>query len=318
MKNLFKYILLSILLSPLQVLQAQDCNISISAIVDPGFAKVTSETASALQTQLERLITQAKMDAERSNANFAVTAKFDQLDRHIVGGAPVQIVNMFGVTLYLVDLDNQKFLKSVYVEVKGVGGNDTKASMDAVRQLNAGNRKINMFFSSAKQEIINYYDAQMASILKDARIKASMKKYDEALGMLIVVPTCCNGYDAAMKEALDIYAQYRDVYFSHELNKAKALWAGNPTQEGGIPVVAILSSIDPEAKCYLEAMSLLSQVARVVKSDVDFESKIKYRDGIELEKLRVQAIGEIGKAYAANHPRTNIAFLGQGAVVGVQ
>ena len=84
---------------------------------------------------------------------------------------------------------------------------------------------------------------------------------------------------------------------------------------GSIPVVAILSVIDPDAKCYKEAMSLLSQVAKVVKTDVDFETKSKYKDSVELEKLRIQAISDIGKAYAANRP-INIMFLGRsGALV---
>ena len=51
------------------------------------------------------------------------------------------------------------------------------------------------------------------------------------------------------------------------------------------------------------------------KTDVDFETKSKYKDSVELEKLRIQAISDIGKAYAANRP-INIMFLGHsGALV---
>ena len=305
------------LLLPAQLLSAQDCNIPMSAIVDEGFANVTAESASALQKQLERLITQSKLDIGWKNANFAITAKFDQLDRYIVGNAPTQIANVFGVTLYLVDIYNQKLFASTYVEVKGVGTNDTKASMNAIRQLNAGNGKINTFLSGAKKKIIGYYDSQLPSLLKEARTKASFKNYEEALAMLAVVPTCCNGYDAAMKEAMRIYVLYRDTYFQARLNEAKAIWAANPTQAGSVAVVAILASVDPEAKCYKESMALLSQVAKVVKTDVDYETKKKYEDAVELEKLRIHAIGEIGKAYAANRP-VNIMFLGHGGVITTQ
>lgn len=316
-KNIYKCLAASALLLLTQGVSAQDCNIPMSAIVDEGFANVTAESASALQTQLERLITQSKLDVGWKNANFAITAKFDQLDRYIVSSAPAQIANVFGVTLYLVDVYNQKLFASAYVEVKGVGTNDTKASMNAIRQLNAGNNKINTFLSGAKKKIIGYYDSQLPSIIKDARTKASFKNYEEALAMLAVVPTCCNGYDTAMKEAMRIYVLYRDAYFLARLNEAKALWAANPTQAGSIPVVAILSSVDPDAKCYKDAMALLSQVAKVVKTDVDYETKKKYEDAVELEKLRIQAIGEIGKAYAANRPM-NIMFLGHGSAVATQ
>ncbi len=316
-KTICKCLMATAMLLSSQGMWAQDCNIPMSAIVDEGFANVTTESASALQTQLERLITQSKLDVGWKNANFAITAKFDQLDRYIVSSAPTQIANVFGVTLYLVDVYNQKLFASAYVEVKGVGANDTKASMNAIRQLNAGNGKINTFLSGAKRKIIGYYDSQLPSLIKDARTKASFKNYEEALAMLAVVPTCCNGYDTAMKEAMRIYVLYRDTYFLARLNEAKALWAANPTQTGSIPVVAILSSVDPDAKCYKDAMALLAQVAKVVKTDVDYETKKKYEDAVELEKLRIQAIGEIGKAYAANRPM-NIMFLGHSGAIATQ
>ena len=64
-------------------------------------------------------------------------------------------------------------------------------------------------------------------------------------------------------------------------------------------------------------MTLLSQVAKVVKTDVDYETKKKYEDAVELEKLRIQTIGEIGKAYAANRPM-NLIFLGHGGAIATQ
>ena len=313
-KLILKYLAVSAFLLSSPVVMAQDCTIPMSAIVDEGFANVTAETASALRTQLERLITKSKLDVGWENANFAITAKFDQLDRYVVGGAPTQIANVYGITLYLVDVYNQKLFGSTYVEVRGVGTNETKASMNAVRQLNAGNGKINSFLGGAKKKIISYYDSQLSSIIKEARNKASFKNYEEALAMLAVVPVCCNGYDAAMEEAKKIYVQYRDAYYLARLNEAKALWAADPTQAGSYTVVTLLASVDPDAKCYKDAMNLLSEVAKVVKTDVDFETKEKYKDAVELEKLRINAIGEIGKAYFANRPM-DITFLGQGAIV---
>lgn len=63
MKNyILKIVMSSALFLQVQGMIAQECNIPMSAIVDEGFANVTSETASALQTQLERLITQSKLD----------------------------------------------------------------------------------------------------------------------------------------------------------------------------------------------------------------------------------------------------------------
>lgn len=314
MKKFIRYIFASALLVNAVGMTAQECDIPMSVIVDQGFSQLTTEASSVLDTQLKRLAQQSGLDVGWDNANFAITAKFDQMDRYVVGSAPTQLANVFGVTLYVADVYHQKLFSSTYLDLKGVGTNETKASINAIKQLNLNNQGVSSFLSDAKQKIIYYYDSQLPTIIKDARTKASMKNYAEALAMLAVIPTCCNGYDRAMKEALRIYYLYRDEYALAQLNKARALWAANPTQAGSEEVVEILASIDPDAKCYSQAMNLLSQVAKVVKTDVDYETKKKYEDTVELEKLRINAIAEIGKGYAANRP-TNILFLGHGSAI---
>lgn len=312
MKSLFKYLFSISLLLISSNIYGTECNIPIRVVIDKGFTHVTPETASVLDTQLQRLATQSNLNIGWKNARFILTAKLDQLDKYIVDGAPSQIVNVFGVTLYVADIYNQKLFTSTYTEVKGVGTNETKASLNAIKRISKQNEKIGAFMQDSKQQIINYYNNNLSSIIKEAKVKASMKNYEEALAMVAVIPSCCNGYDKAMEEASKIYVLYRDVYFQAELNKAKALWASNPTVSNSKNVVSILASIDPEAKCYDDAMVLLSEIAKAVKTDVDYEIKKKYEDAVELEKLRIQAITEIGKAYGANQPKINIGFLGNG------
>ena len=139
------------------------------------------------------------------------------------------------------------------MEVKGVGTNETKSGSNTIKRLNGQNATISKFFKDTKLQIIDYYNNQLPTILKEAKVKASMKNYEEALAMISVIPSCCNGYDEAMEEAKNIYFLYRDVYFQAEVNRAKALWASNPTMANSDKVVRILAGVDPEAKCYNEA-----------------------------------------------------------------
>ena len=291
---------------------ASDCDIPMRIIIDKDFAHITDEAASVLETQLQRMATQSKLNIGWENANFALTAKFDQMERFVVDGAPAQIVNVYGVTLFIVDIYNQKLFASTYSEIKGVGANETKSTLNAIKQINLRNTTIAKFLNEAKSKITNYYDNQLPRIIKEAKAKCGFKEYAAALSMLSVVPSCCNGYDEAMKEAKSIYLLYRDTYFQAQVNKAKALWASNPTVEGSKEIVAILAAVDPEASSYKEAMELLTEVAKVVKTDVDYEIKKKYEDAVELEKLRIQAIAAIGNAYAANQPKVNLIFLEKG------
>ncbi len=308
MKHIFRTFVASLLLGCTTSAMAQECDIPMAIAIDGDFSNLTAEATSVLQTQLERAASQSKVNVGWDNARFAITAKFDQTDRYVVGGAPTQIVNKFGVTLYLADVYNQKLFGTSYVEVQGVGNNETKSCINAIRQLTAQNATVSSFFSTAKKKVVNYYDSQLDNIIRDARGKAAMDNYEEAMAMLAVVPSCCNGYERAMKEALKYYEKYCDRYYLAQLNKAKALWAANPTQEGAQEVLAILGAVDPEAKCYPQAQKMIQEVGKSVKTDVDYENKTKYKDAVELEKFRINAIAEIGKAYASNRPQ-NFLFL---------
>ena len=318
MKALFKFIFATFLgLSSIPSF-GTECNVPMRIIVDKEFSNITAESASILENQLQRLATQSGLDIGWGNACFALTVKLNQIDRHIANGSPTQIVNILGATFYIADIYNQKLFASTYVEVKGVGINETKSTSNAIKRLNLQNASISKFLKDSKQQIIEYYNNQLPTILKEVKVKASMKNYEEALAMVSVVPSCCNGYDEAMEEAKKIYFLYRDVYFQAEVNQAKALWAANPTAANSDKVTKILAKVDPEAKCYNEAMELLSQIAATTKSDIDYETKKKYEDAIALEQLRIQAIGEIGKAYGTNQPKINIGFLGNQTAVPTQ
>ena len=190
MKSLFKYILsISLLLTTGNVYGAE-CEIPICVIVDKGFANLTPETASVMETQLQRLASQSNLNIGWKNARFILTAKLDQIDRYIVDGAPSQIVNVFGVTLYIADIYNQKLFTSTSTEIK---------------RLNKQDSKIGDFMINSKRKIIEYYNTNLPNILKEAKVKATMKNYGEALAMISVIPSCCNGYDEAMAEAQKIY-----------------------------------------------------------------------------------------------------------------
>jgi hypothetical protein len=130
MKSLFKYILASLLFLSVNNVSGAECDIPMCVIIDKGFANITPEAASVLETQLQRLATQSGLDIGWKNSRFILTAKMEQMDRYIVDGAPVQIVNVFGVTVYIADIYNQKLFNSTYIEVKGIKDNKSKRKLE--------------------------------------------------------------------------------------------------------------------------------------------------------------------------------------------
>lgn len=289
---------------------AQNCQIPVSVHVDAKYANIDESATNILRSQLTRATVATGMSENIAFAQYFVTVKFDEIDKEIVSSAPMKIVKNLGANFYLVDVYTQKIYANEYIEIKGIGNSETKCNIDAVKRLNAQNARVKKFLTDARQKVLDYYNAEYPRIIKEAQLKATTKQYEEALAMISAVPSCCNGYDKAIAVGLDIYNKYRDTYALALLNQAKAAWASNPTASGAQAVVSILAGIDPESASYKEAMKLLEDIKKQTRSDIDFEIKKKYEDSIELEKMRIQAIKEIGVAYGKGQPQKEIQILG--------
>lgn len=68
-----------------------------------------------------------------------------------------------------------------------MGTNETKASLNAIRRINLQNGKVGTFMKESKSQIVEYYNKQLPTILKEVKVKSSMKNYEEALAMLAVI-----------------------------------------------------------------------------------------------------------------------------------
>lgn len=94
------------------------------------------------------------------------------------------------------------------------------------------------------------------------------------------------------------------------LNKAKTIWAANPTGEGAKEVAKLIGQIDPKASCHGEAMKFLQNVQKQSRADFEFDFHKKYDDQIDLEKHRIDAIRAIGEAYGNGQPKTIVNAIG--------
>lgn len=294
-----------------QKAEAQECEIGIDVAVMEQDEAIPEAAAQVFTNSLNRLATDGGMSLSAPYNQFYLTARFDVLDKHIVGGAPTQVVYNLGVTYYIVDNINRKKFASSYVEVNGVGTNETKALISAFRHLNAQNTKVKKMLSDGRAQILNYFNSQYPNILKEAQRLANLQKYDEAIALCVSIPSCSAGGDQAVQAGLNIYNRYRDKLNLQQLNKARALWAATQTQESAGQVAELLSLIDPEASCYNDALSLAQEVKKQVRSDLNFEMRQKYNDSVKLEEQRIAALRAVGVAYGNGQKAqtTNIAWV---------
>lgn len=290
---------------------AQECEFPIGIYLDNRLVDMPEASMSVLENALKRVATQTGINSGLEWSQFVLTAKVDILDRQVVPGPPTQIVNNLGLTLYIVDMYDKQIFSSEYIEIDGVGTNETKSFTDAFRRVNASNAKVGQIISSGKKKVLDYYDRQYPNILNEAKRKADMQQYEEALALASAIPACSRGGDEAVAVALDIYTRYLDKVNLMLLNRAKSIWAAGQDPAAAAMAAEMLADIDPEAGCYREAQSLMKEIKSQMRSDIDFEMREKYKDQVKLENDRIAAIRAIGVAYGNGQKptTTNIAWI---------
>ncbi|MEG1498219.1 MAG: hypothetical protein RRX93_01325 [Bacteroidales bacterium] len=235
---------------------------------------------------------------------FFITAQFAMLSKDIIAGPPQQIALNMEVTFYIADYFDQKIYSSVTMNVKGVGTNETKCFINALKSINANSPILAKFMDEGKTKIIDYYKFQCANIIKRANSLASQKQYEEAIYLLTSVPDACGEcYDLALANTATIYQQYVDRLCDINFAKAKSAWAAEQNSTGAASAGSYLSQIYPDAKCYAEAQGLYMEIKNKVLDDWKFEMK-KWQDGVDLESQRIAAMRDIGVAFGKGQQPT--------------
>lgn len=278
-------------------MSAQDCVLPISIQLDEDFTDVPSAANSVLYQSINRIATDNGLTTESPTTPFVLTAHCNVLDKSNLPGPPIKTVYNLGVTLYMADTYTQKKFGTAYITLDGVGTGEVKSYINAFGRINSHSREIQNLINTGKKRMMDYYNTQYKNIIKEAKRLEGMQKYEEAIALVLSIPVCTNGGDEATSYGLKLYQKNLDRLNLYLLNTAKSLWAAGQDQNTAYEVCYMLSKIDPEAKCYSEASSLLKEVKSQVRSDIDLEMRQKYNDQISIEKLQIDAAKAVGVAF---------------------
>jgi len=254
-----------------------------------------------IENKLTQLLTRNGIAGLDYMGQFVLTITTTPLDKDVIPGPPAKIAEKMEMNLYIVDTYAKTIFSATSFSVRGLGETENKCYLNAISHMPLQNPQVTKFINEGKQKIIDYYDHEGEAMLKKANYLAKKKEYEEALWIVSLIPQQSKHYDAALQAGLDIYQQYINNECNIYLAAARQAWAAEQNSKGAAAAGEYLANILPDAGCYDEAMELYNEIKGKVLDDWKFEMK-KYQDGVDLEKMRIDASRQVGVAYGTHQP----------------
>lgn len=268
---------------------------------------ITAEAKKALETKLNQITTNNGMGGSSANPRFIITAVLNVGTKDIIPGPPQMIAQNIDVTLLVGDAITNTVFSNTVISIKGVGTNENKALIEAIKTISPKNKEITAFLEEGKNKIISFYTTQCDFIIKDAETLAKRQKFDEAIYKLALVPEVCKDCYFKTSELVgNMFQQKIDADCKSKLAEAKLLWSGQQNQNKADDIIEILSEVHPNANCFTDASNFAKQISNKLKADEKARIKLalkKYNDKITLEKQQINAYKEIAVEYVKNQPK---------------
>lgn len=300
MKKIIYTILL--LVSTLVVAQQNDNDITLGIYIPEQAEGIPAYARSLLENKLGQIITENGVSDNIYNPRFIITSNITVLNKSIMGTAPTMVALNLDLTLYIGDGVVGNLFSSQSLQLKGIGTNETKAYMSALKRVNVRHPEIQSFISKGKTKIINYYNTNCGQMLKKARALESQNKYEEALVVLTNVPETSDCFNTIKSKIKPLYTKVINRDCSIKLNKARSIWAANQDIESANLAGEILATIAPSASCFGQVKTLYSKITTRVKDlgDRDWNYDLKV---LEVQVNTIKAARDVGVAYGKNQPQ---------------
>ncbi len=274
----------------------------------PDNIAIPSEAKNLLITKLNQITSNNGMGGSQANPRFIITAAVNIGTKDIIPGPPQMIAQNLDVTIFIGDAVTNTIFANTTLSLKGVGANENKAFIDALKTINPSNKVVIALLEEGKNKIINYYSTNCDFILKEATTLSVQFKFNEAIYKLMMVPNVCKECYFKAKDATTlIFNKKIESDCTEKLKEAKLIWAAEPTEIGALQASAIMISIIPSDNCKTE----INKLSIEIKNKLQLEQKKKYDfDMLEMQKRYdtdqkiIDAQKQIALEQAKNQPKT--------------
>ena len=277
--------------------------IGLSAYVPQQVDKISPGTANMLTTKLNQIATQNGFAGDPYFQLFILTANIVPITKDYLSTAPPMTAVTLEITLYIGESENGTLFASKSITVKGVGTNETKAYIEAMKGIRSSDPAIKAFVEEGKSKIVNYYKMKCDAILAQAQAMVSVNQYEDAIETLCSVPDACmDCYTKCMDAIAPIYQAYIDRDCQMKLAEATHIWNANQTVAAANAAGQLLSQIEPRSACFKDVKTLADRISKRVFELDKREWAYKLRQLEQVSEL-IRAYRDIAIAWAKNRPR---------------
>jgi len=265
----------------------------------PDNTPIPHEARALLANKLNQMATHQGMGGSMANPRFVITATVDIGTKDIIAGPPQMIAQQVSLTVYVGDAITKTLFSSLTLNLKGVGTNENKSFIEAIKRINPKSEELKGLLEEGKSKIISYYTSNCDFILKEAQTLVKQEKYDEAIYQLSLVPDVCQDcYFKCLDTLVSVYQQKIDADCQVKFNEAKVIWAAAQTPDGAERAGDVLSTINPMASCQPEVSIFIKKVDAKLKADekARWHFKMKqYADKVAAQKEQTRIAEEQSK-----------------------
>lgn len=255
-------------------------NIYMSVVV-PKRENIPAEAAKQLQLKLQQLIANNGIASDDPNNRFVITAKASIMTKDIIPGPPVSVSQNIDFTFIVGDAFENKVFETYTISTVGVGQNENKSFISAIKEIKSKNTELTAFLDKAKQDIVSYYSDRCEQVKQEAKSLAASRQYEAAIYQLMQIPAVCDCSSECQELAIEYNKEYTINYAAQLLNEAKAVWAQSPNAVGATKAADIIASIPANTPSQYSIEILTKEINDKLKADErrDWEFKMqKYRD----------------------------------------
>lgn len=251
------------------------------------------------------------MGGSTSNSQFIITGNIDIISKDITPTAPPMHAYTLDVTLFIGDGINGIKFSSHSASLKGVGTNETKALISALKNLNPRDRNYERFIEEGKKSIVQHYNSNCDFLIQNAENLANLNNFDAAIYSLSNVPEVSREcYTKSMEAIIPIFKKKIDRDCQIKFNEANTIWSTGQDLDAANKAGRIMATIDPNAGCYNQVIALNKDIGKKVKelNDRDWDFMMKQeQDRVDNRKATLNAIKAVGEAYGKGQPQ-NVSY----------